>query len=156
MGDALPAQELTHFGENLDLSEQEQLLVYNVEALGMPVARAAKIAGVNGPYVVLKKPNATLRGRTDFTREDVLEGMKNAIDQAVILADPLAQISGWKEIAKLQGFDRSGNVTININGTAQQVQRQIQGMTTEQLLELTGERILDADFYEVKQGKAAK
>lgn len=147
--------------ENLasDLSEGEQLFLYNLEVLGMPVVRAAEVAGVNSPYYLLKKPSVAaareryreaLRNRSDFTREDVVAGLKDAIDQAKVLADPMAQIAGWREIAKLKGYDKQTQVTVHIAGTAEQMTKQLQAMTTAQLLELAGgQNVLDGDFYRV-------
>lgn len=147
-------------GTSLNLTDTEQMFLYQLEVIGLPVARAAEISGLSSPYVQLKKPHmlaareqlrVAMRGRTDFSREDVVAGIKEAIDQAAVLDDPMARIAGWREIAKLLGYDKTPSITININGNAQQVQRQIQGMTTEQLMEMTGENVLDADFYEVKK-----
>lgn len=146
-------------GQALELSETEQLFLYNLEVLGMSTPRASECANCPSPYYVLKKPNViaareqlrvSLRGRTDFTREDVIAGMKEGIDLAKIIADPMAMIAGWREVAKLQGFDKESVINININGSAAQVQRQIQGLSTAKLLELSGDSaVLDADFYEI-------
>ena len=146
-------------GQALQLSETEQLFLYNLEVLGMSIPRASECANVSSPYYILKKPNViaareqlrvSMRGRTDFTREDVIAGMKEGIDLAKIIADPMAMVAGWREIAKLQGYDKESVINININGNAAQVQRQIQGMSTARLLELSGDsQILDGDFYEI-------
>jgi hypothetical protein len=145
--------------EPLKLTEGEQRFLYNLEVLGMSVQRAAEMADVASPWYLLKKPavaaareqlRVAMRSRVDFTREDVIAGLKDAIDQGKIIADPMAQIAGWREIAKLQGYDKEAAINININGNAVQVERQIQGMTTARLLELSGNKeALDADFYEI-------
>lgn len=141
------------------LSDAEQMFLYQLEVIGLSAARAAEISGVASPYALLKKPHiaaareqlrVAMRSRTDFSREDVIAGIKEAIDQAAILDDPMARIAGWREIAKLKGYDKTPAITININGSAQQIQRTIQGMSTQELMDLSGENILDGDFYEVK------
>lgn len=154
----IPAEEISP-----DLSEAEQLFLYNLEVLGLPVARAAEMAGVKSPYYVLKRPSIVvareryreaLRGRTDFSREDVIAGFKHAIDQASVLGDPMAQIAGWREIAKMQGYDKQISVHMTLTGTIEQATKQVKSLSTEQLLEMVGQgggNVLDGDFYRVRE-----
>lgn len=141
------------------LDEQEQQLLYNVEVLGLSVKRAGTMAGVSNPQSVLQRSNvvaarekirAALRERVQITREDVIAGFKSAVDQAVILADPMAQIAGWREIAKVLGYDKTPNVNVHLQGTVEQVSRQMQGMTIQDLMREAGQLgVIDADFYQV-------
>jgi hypothetical protein len=82
----------------------------------------------------------------------VVNGIKTAIDQAVILADPMAQIAGWREIAKILGIDKTPNVNVHIQGTLEQVQKQLQGLPLEQLMKEAGQigNVVDVDFYRVQ------
>lgn len=143
-----------------DLSEREQMFLYQLELVGMSVKRAAEVAGINSPYALLKRPEIVAareryrevaNGRTDFTRDDVVAGFKKAIDQAYVLADPMAQIAGWREIAKIKGYDKTPQVNIHLKGDLNAVQNQLQQLPTEQLLELAGHQMdfIDADFYMV-------
>lgn len=141
-----------------DLTEQETLFLYNVEVVGLPVLRAAEICGIKSAHYVLKKPHMVaarqkfreaIRGDVDFSREDVVFGMKEAVDQAKILGDPMAQIAGWREIAKIKGYDKQPTINFNLTGTIEDFRKQVQNMSTSSLLELVGENILDADFYRV-------
>lgn len=143
-----------------ELSEREQMFLYQLELVGLSAKRAAEVSGVPNPYALLKRPNIVAarekyrevaNGRTDFTRDDVIAGFKKAIDQAYVLADPMAQIAGWREIAKIKGYDKTPQVNINLKGDLTAVQQQLQGMSTEQLLELAGRQMdfIDADFYAV-------
>lgn len=149
----LPFQDLAP-----DLTDQEQLLLYNIEVLGLSILRSADIAGVGAPYYVLKKPHMiaaraqyrdSVRGMVDFSRDDVIFGIKEAVDQAKTMADPMAQIAGWREIGKLKGFDKLPNINITLTGTVEDMRRQLQSMSTDALLRMAGENILDADFYRV-------
>lgn len=142
-----------------DLTEQETLFLYHVEVVGLPVVRAAEMVGVKSPHYVLKKPHIiaarakfreAIRGDVDFTRDDVAFGYKEAIDQAKILGDPMAQIAGWREIAKLKGYDKQPNITFNVHGTIEDFKKQLQNMPTDKLLELAGTDVLDGDFYRVR------
>ena|SRR5690606_6294352 len=147
--------------DDYGLDEQEQQLLYNVEVLGLSVKRAGAMAGVADPHAMLQRGNVmvareklrgALRERLQITREDVVNGIKTAIDQAVILADPMAQIAGWREIAKILGIDKTPNVNVHIQGTLEQVQKQLQGLPLEQLMKEAGQigNVVDVDFYRVQ------
>lgn len=143
--------------EQSDLSEEESRLLYNVEVLGLNVKRAGELAGVSSPNNVLKRAHVmvaqeqlrnALRVRVQITREDVIAGLKDAVDQAKILADPMAQIAGWREIAKILGYDKTPTINVHLSGSAAQIRQQVQQLSTQQLLEMSGnEKVIDADFY---------
>jgi hypothetical protein len=154
--------ELATRYDDYGLDEQEQTLLYNIEVLGLSVKRAGTVAGVSNPQGVLQRANvqaarekirAAVRERVQITREDVVNGIKNAIDQAVILADPMAQIAGWREIAKILGIDKTPNVNVHIQGTIEQVQKQLQGLPLDLLMKEAGQlgNVVDADFYHVQR-----
>lgn len=149
---------------DIELSQQEQMFLYQLEVIGLHALRAAEIAGIGSPYYHLKKPHMVaarerlreaVRGRTDFSREDVIAGMKQAIDQANVLGDPMSQIAGWREIAKLKGYDKAPSINIHLTGTLDNMQRQIKSLPTEELLKLSGETVIDADFYRVNDDAVA-
>lgn len=143
----------------LHLTDSEQMFIYQLEVIGLSVTRAAEVSGVSSPYALLKRPHIlaareqtriAMRQRTNFTREDVVAGIKEAIDQAVVMADPMAQIAGWREIGKLLGYDKTPNIHIHATGTVEQVRKQMQGMSTEDLMLQAGDgAVLDGDFYKV-------
>lgn len=156
----LPIDELTP-----DLAPSEQAFLYQLEVVGLSVLRAGEVAGIKSPYNILKKPHIVagremyrraVQGRTDFTRDDVIAGMKHAIDQAGVLGDPMAQIAGWREIAKLKGYDKAPNVNINLSGTVEQLTKQLKSLSTEQLLEMTGQQVLDGAFYRINDDAPAE
>lgn len=141
------------------LSEAEQQFVYNIEVLGMTQQRAAEIAGVASPQHVLKRPDvvdareklrSVVRQRVEITKDDVIAGIKKAVDQADLLADPMAQIAGWREIAKMLGYDAPREVKITISADASLRKRQIAQLDDGELIELLGaDDVIDAEFYEV-------
>lgn len=158
---ALLAPSTTGF-EDLapDLTEQETLFLYHVEVVGLPVVRAGEISGIKSPHYVLKKPHMVaarqkfreaIRGDVDFSREDVIHGFKQAVDQASILGDPMAQIAGWREIAKIKGYDKQPVITLNLHATVEEFKKQLQNLPTDRLLELAGSDVLDGDFYRVRE-----
>jgi len=141
------------------LSEAEQKLVYNIEVLGMSQSRAAELAGIAHPQPVLRRPEvidareklrAAMQQRAEITKDDVVAGIKKAVDQADLLADPMAQIAGWREIAKMLGYDAPREVRVTISSEANTRRRQIAQLDDSELIDLLGaEDIIDADFYEL-------
>lgn len=110
-----------------------QLVVVEAIARGETPFAAAKIAGVNHPYVytLLKRPyfkahiaerQAAVAAAADMTRKKVVDGLLDGIAMAKMMAEPASMISGWREIGKMCGFyapvehkiklDISGNVTM--------------------------------------------
>lgn len=141
------------------LTESEEQFVYNLEVLGLTQQRAAQLAGVASPQEVLKRQDIVLaraklresvRARAAITKDDVVRGIKDAVDQAVLIADPMAQIAGWREIAKMLGYDAPREVHVTISSDVNQRRRQIAQLTDDALVEmLDASDVIDADFHEV-------
>jgi len=148
-------------GDALQLADNEQALLHAHVVIGLPIARAAELAGVkpSSAYVIMKRPHVMLaaeklrliqRGRTEWTRDDVVAGLADAIDQAKVMADPMAQIAGFREIAKLKGYDKTPNINLHLTGTPDQIKKQMAALPTADLLALSSnDDVLDADFYRV-------
>lgn len=96
-------------------------------ALDHNAAAAARRAGysANGAKVtasrLLTSPNPVLIAAIQekeaenardlgLRREDILQGLIDAVEQAKLIADPLAQVAAWKELGKLCGFYRPESV----------------------------------------------
>lgn len=141
------------------LTDIEQKLVYHVEVLGMKANRAGDILGISNPYSVLARPHVqdavqktreTIQGKLNITREDIARGYLSAIEDAKTLADPMAQIAGWRELSKLLGFDQPLKVEHTLASTAAERKRMVQQKTDADLLALAGPDVagvIDADFY---------
>lgn len=142
------------------LSPLEAEFVRHVEVLGLPVSRAGALLGITTPDIVARKPHIQAareeakRGmaqRARITKEDVIQGMKDAVEQAVTLADPMSQIRGWSEIGKLLDFYTPTKVNIYLAGQANQIRRELAEMDDQKLLELIPDDekdVIDADFYQ--------
>lgn len=143
----------------MDLNDNVKRLIHNVEVLGMPISRAGELAGVSNPHHALKDPRAvamraslkaTLKSRAQVTREDVVIGIRDAIDQAVLMSDSRAQIMGWSEISKMQGYEKPRAIEINLNVSNNVLKKEVQQLSDTELLRLVDEReVIDADFYEL-------
>lgn len=123
---------------------------------GLPQTVAAKQAGY-GDYKaaarrLLAKPHIEeavyngqldMQAKTNLTRSDVIEGLRAAIEDAKMLADPSSQIKGWSEIARILGFYQPDKKEIVLTASQQEVIRKLDVLNTEQLLLIAGESTLD-------------
>lgn len=144
------------------LTEEQTKFLYFLDVVGVAVARACDLSGVS-PYdanKMLQDPDVAharnvqkelTRHKTGFTREDVTEGIHDAVQQAKLLADPMSQIRGWTEIARINGLDAPKKVEIEItNVDANSPAEQLKYLSTEALAALVDEdRVIDVDFYRV-------
>lgn len=131
--------------------------VYNTEVLDMPVKAAAAEAGmpmthVSNPSVMSARLalRKELQGRLDVTKEDIIYGIKEAIKDAKLLQDPIAQIKGFEVLNKMFGFDAPKEVKITVDGTIDIVKKNISKMPDADLIKLLGaDGIIDGDFHEI-------
>ena len=143
------------------LTEEERQFLRNIEVMGLPVSRAAEIAGVASPQLTLQKPDAidlraklrdATRQRVNITKDDCINGIREAIDHAKLTDEPMAQIAGWREISKMLGYDAPKQVNITISGNIRDLRKQVAALTDEDLVEALGaDDVIDADFYPVKR-----
>lgn len=140
------------------LTPEEANFVYNLEVLGLPVRKAADMAGVradigNQGHIIEAREQLKreLRGATAVSKEDVIQGFLGAIDRAKILADPKTEVAGWKEVGTMLGYYAPQKVDLNLNASLEVLQQSIRTIPTEELVKRLGaENVIDADFYEVK------
>lgn len=143
------------------LTGPEAEYVYNMEVLGLPNAKAAKMAGLDlgqtyKPHLhqareLLKRE---LRGHMQITKEDVVFGMREAIGRAQIISEPMTEIIGWEKIGKLLGYDAPTKVDVNLTASIEVLQAHVRGMDDATLVKLMGAGgVIDGDFYEVGNGK---
>jgi len=83
-----------------------------------------------------------------ITKDDVLRGVKGAIERAQIIAEPATEIRGWEVINKMLGFDAPTQIDVHVRGTIEHVQRQVKTLSDDQLVQLVGAgNVIDGDFY---------
>lgn len=141
------------------LTSEESNFVYNLEILGMPARLAAVQAGVKvglalAPHIIQARENVrrAVRDTTQITKEDVVAGLKDAIYDAKLYADPMAQIKGWSELANLLGFNKPEAIEININTTIDVVRKQVKNLSDEALIKQLGaDTVIDGEFYVRKE-----
>lgn len=145
----------------MELNKEEQDLLQHVEVYGMNPHRAGQLLGIQTPHDVLKRPHVmaaresmrrTIQTKTKITKEDVIEGIKRAIDQGYDIADPSAQIRGWTEIGKLLNFYEAQKIDIRLSAQIKELRADMAQLPEAELLKLVGDdaNVIDADFYQVK------
>lgn len=137
----------------------EQQFAYNIEVLGLPVGRAGQLAGVADPTHCSKRPEVMalrrafkreMLARAAITKEDVVLGIRECIDDARILGDAATGVRGWSEIGKLLGHYEPQRIKIDVD--TRTLATTVKHMTTDELLALTNQsEIIDVDFIEVSE-----
>lgn len=137
-------------------------------AEGKSSADAASLCGYEDPGKTAK----TLLRRTDvrkalnvmirktirmseITREDIIEGFKDAIAIARQQSEAMGMIAGYREIGKMLGMYET-KVKVEITGGASEIQRQLQGKSDAELLRLIQERsaiALPKELTEIEEGE---
>lgn len=117
------------------LTEKQKLFVkFWAEGDSIPGAsrRAGYADGAQMAYRMVHMPNvlalkakyaAAYEETAQMDRKQVMEGLKEAIDMAKLMADPTAMIQGWKTIGQMCGYfapvehkvkvDVSGNIVLD-------------------------------------------
>lgn len=139
------------------LTSEEENFVYNVEVLGLPARKSADMAGMpvgsmNKPHIMQAREavKRELRGSLQITKDDIVNGYRDAIGRAQILGEPAVEIMGWEKIAKILGFDAAQKVDVNITASLDVLKTHVRTMSDDQLSKMLGaDGIIDGDFYVV-------
>lgn len=130
------------------LAAREAQYVQNV-ANGMLPTTAARAAGYKNPVeaakrmaasapvtaAVIREKNRTAE-KNDMSRKRVMDGFLEAIGHARTQSDPLAMISGWREIAKMCGYYEATKHKVEISVNGQVMHTQMQTLSDAELLKL--------------------
>lgn len=134
------------------LSEQ-QLTYVKERSRGLTAATAARRAGYKHPaqaaWNVESNPRVqeALREELDHyrqaaqvEREEVIAGIKDAINMAKLVADPNAMIKGWTELAKMLGYYAPEVKRVELSVPAERQRHQLETMSDNDLLEIASGR----------------
>lgn len=138
------------------LTDNETEFVYNVEVLMLPVRVAASKAGLSmavavRPHIMEARRTVrdAMRASLEITRDDVIHGMREAVDRARLLGEPMTEITGWEKIAKLLGFEPAKRVDVNLNASIDATVSHVRRMSDADLVKLAGATdIIDGEFYD--------
>lgn len=106
------------------------------------------------PFVraALEKEWAKAEKVSEMSKKKVMDGMLYAIDQAKLLADPTAQISGWREIAKICGYYEPQRVQIDVSVSAKRLFSQFETLSDDELLKIAEQEIIDVESITKDEG----
>lgn len=151
------------------LTAQQKEFVKNYGHHGMTALAAARAAGYkdarNQSEDLLKMSKIQLaiareRKRnadvSDMTRKKVIDGFVEAIDLARLKADPLAMISGWREVGKMCGFYEPTRTKVEVSVGGQIMLDQLKAKSDAELLALIGEQTpaIEAEYEVVTDGNS--
>lgn len=111
---------------------------------GNTTDRLEKLPKIKQALINKQAANAYMLG---LSRDTVLQGMLDAIDQAKMLADPMTQVAAWREVAKVCGFYAPEVKKIELSGPAQKVIDRMQQLSDEELAQIANAQ--DIEFVEV-------
>ena len=77
---------------------------------------------------------AQLAARVELDRERALNGLLEAIDTARAQRNPIAQIAGWREIARICGYYAAEHRKVDVNIAAKRVIGQMEVLSDAELL----------------------
>lgn len=159
-------QNVSVLAKEHKLTEKQAVYVEAV-ASGIQPESSARAAGYSEPTTAarvlektvsvreaLEKERAKNAAFLGFSRRDVLEGISEAIDQAKTLADPMAQIAGWREVAKICGYYAPEVKKVELTTTHKQRLSELEMKSDQELLEIMLRPALDAEFSVVREPAA--
>lgn len=159
---SLSAQYSKHDPEakkGMVLSEKQRQFALYV-GRGMTQHAAAKAVGysqgsVGGLMLMPKIRMAIAEEReayaiaSQMTKKKVMDGLIEAVEMAKLKADPMAMISGWREIGKMCGFYEPTKTQIELSVNGKVVIEKLSTMSDEQLLALLETKTLEGEYTEV-------
>ncbi|CAB4131097.1 Terminase small subunit [uncultured Caudovirales phage] len=156
-----------HEGRNINLTPKQEAFV-QARVSGMNCVQAAQAAGYSFPKVkgyqteiqpavqlALKKEWAKAEKMAEMSKKKVMDGMLYAIDQAKLLADPSAQIAGWREVAKICGYYEPQKVKLEVSVSAKRMFSQFETLSDDELLKIAEAEIIDVDATFAEDEQAA-
>lgn len=128
---------------------EKQKLFTKFWAEGESILSAAAKAGYddNGTYAyrMVKQPNIlALKAKYEkqyeesvqMDRRQVMEGFKEAIEMAKLMAEPATMIAGWREIGKLCGYYAPVETKVKVDVTGSVTMKTLTQLSDAELLEL--------------------
>lgn len=143
------------------VSPKEECVLNHIIS-GLSRSAAVKAAGYNfknpsnGCSAILRRPAVRARfaelqkeaaDRAKISQADVIDGFKQAINDAQMTSDPQAQIAGWREIAKMLGFYAPKVKKLEVSKTEARARRELSEMSEQELLDMAGsDDVIEGEF----------
>ena len=119
-----------HLVEGKPLETAIRLSGYKSNATGWKIIRDERIQGE------VRRQQRLNENKMVMSRKKVMDGFMAAIEQAKIMSEPMTQISGWREIAKMCGYYAPEIRNINVNVTSQRLLTQLETLSDADLLQM--------------------
>jgi len=135
-----------------------------ITSMGMNIKEAAAYAGLSPVSVsnilkdervvaYIEKVRKQHAERFEVKRENVIEGVLDAIERAKMLGEPATEIRGWESIAKLQGLNAPERVVHELPEDVRELTATIKSMNSADVMRLAGQKniieLTEDDFEEV-------
>ena len=143
------------------INAKQKILVESIFA-GLPKAAALARAGYTPSTDVRKMidDNPNMRNYANYlqeqerkkwsvTREQVTQGMMEAINDAKVLEEPNTQINGWRELGRLHGLYAPEEKKVTLSAEKSERLRQIEEASDEALLDMAEAPVIEGDFEQI-------
>lgn len=162
----LPKKRPHETKRDTPLTAKQRLFVqFHVEQRMTPSA-AARMAGYTGAsmgqtawqlmrHPKIQKAIAELREEyaiaSRMTKQQVIDGFMEAINMGRVMSDPVAMISGWREIGKMCGFYEPTKTKVEVSVEGKVLIERLNTMSDAELLQLAGgdKSVLEGEFHVV-------
>lgn len=146
------------FETEFDITNQQKLFVEGMFAgltKKQAMARAGYSESTNIARIIQENPDmqayadklqAEERKKWRITREQVTQGLMEAIQDAKTLEEPNTQINGWRELGRLHGLYEPEEKKVTLSAEKSEQVRQIEEASVDELLDLAGADIIEGDF----------
>lgn len=98
--------------------------------------RACRLTEDNRIASAIAVKQAENAAKLELTREDVLNGLLEAVKLAKEQANPAALVSAWREIGRVIGCYQPETKRVELSAEGQALQYRYAGMSDEELLEI--------------------
>ena len=118
-------------------SEAARRAGYSEKTAGAIATENLQKPAIRQAIEALRSDNAA---RLDLTRQDVLAGILEAIEMARVMADPAAMLAGYRDLARMCGFNEPEVQRVEASPAASAVVARFVAMTDDELAALVSGR----------------
>lgn len=118
-------------------SEAARRAGYSEKTAGAIATENLQKPAIRQAIAALRSDNAA---RLDLTRQDVLAGILEAIEMARVMADPAAMLAGYRDLARMCGFNEPEVHRVEVSPGASAVVARFVAMTDDELAALVSGR----------------
>lgn len=118
-------------------SEAARRAGYSEKTAGAIATENLQKPAIRQAIEALRSDNAA---RLDLTRQDVLAGILEAIEMARVMADPTAMLAGYRDLARMCGFNEPEVHRVEASPSASAVVARFVAMSDEELAALVSGR----------------